>query len=104
MDFSLLIWLFFILSALQPVLQQMLLGNTRLRILHGLERERGSRVIALIHRQETLSFLGLPLVRYIDINDSEAVLRAIKLTDEKVPIDLILHALGGLVLAAEQIA
>ena len=33
-----------------------------------------------------------------------AVLRAIKLTDDDVPIDLILHTPGGLVLAAEQIA
>jgi len=48
--------------------------------------------------------LGIPLARYIDIEDSEAVLRAIKLTDPKVPIDLILHTPGGLVLAAEQIA
>ncbi len=48
--------------------------------------------------------LGFPLVRYIDINDSEAVLRAIKMTDDEVPIDLILHTPGGLVLAAGQIA
>ncbi len=104
MDVSWLIWLFFIFSALQPVLQQRLLGGGRLRLLGELERERGSRVIALIHRQETLSLLGFPLVRYIDINDSEAILRAIKLTDDRVPIDLILHTPGGLVLAAGQIA
>jgi ClpP class serine protease len=84
------------------VLQQRLLGGGRLRLLGNMERERGSRVIALIHRQETMSFLGFPLVHYIDINDSEAILRAIKLTDDKVPIDLILHTPGGLVLAAEQ--
>jgi ClpP class serine protease len=51
-----------------------------------------------------VSLLGIPVARYIDINDSEAVLRAIKLTDPSVPIDLILHTPGGLVLAAEQIA
>jgi len=32
------------------------------------------------------------------------VLRAIQLTDPQVPIDLILHTPGGLVLAAEQVA
>jgi ClpP class serine protease len=51
-----------------------------------------------------MAFLGFPIARYIDIQDSEAVLRAVHLTDPSVPIDLILHTPGGLVLAAEQIA
>ena len=37
-------------------------------------------MILLAHRQETMSFLGFPIVRYIDVNDSEAVIRAIHLT------------------------
>jgi ClpP class serine protease len=61
-------------------------------------------VIALIHRQETVGFLGVPLYRFIDIEDSEAVLRAIRMTPDDTPIDLILHTPGGLVLASEQIA
>jgi ClpP class serine protease len=69
-----------------------------------LETRRSSRVIALIHRQESMSFLGFRVARYIDIQDSEQVLRAIKLTDPDMPIDLIVHTPGGLVLAAEQIA
>jgi ClpP class serine protease len=76
----------------------------RLKLLRAIETRRNSRVIALIHRQEQLSFLGFPVARFIDINDSEEILRAIKLTDPSVPIDLILHTPGGLVLAAEQIA
>lgn len=99
-----LFWLFFILSSLQPLIRQKMLETARVRTLHKLEEKRNSRVIALIHRQETLRFLGFPLARYIDIQDSEEVLRAIKLTDPQVPIDLILHTPGGLVLAAEQIA
>ncbi len=99
-----LFWLFFILVSLQPMLRQRILEAARVRAIRRLEQKRGSRVIALIHRQETLALLGFPLARYIDINDSEAVLRAIKLTDPDVPIDLILHTPGGLVLAAEQIA
>ncbi len=51
-----------------------------------------------------MSLLGFPLVRYIDIQDSEEVLRAIRLTPPELPIDVILHTPGGLVLAAEQIA
>jgi ClpP class serine protease len=81
-----------------------MLEMARLRTLRRLEQKRGSRAIALIHRQETLALLGFPLARYIDIDDSEELLRAIKLTDPDVPIDLILHTPGGLVLAAEQIA
>jgi len=103
-DILSIFWLFLILSSLQPVVRQRLLMSARVRLIGQLERKRRSRVIGLIHRQETLSFLGFPLVRYIDIHDSEEVLRAIKLTDSQVPIDVILHTPGGLVLAAEQIA
>jgi ClpP class serine protease len=104
MDFVSLIWLFFLISSLQPAIRQRMLDAARQRLLQQLEQKRKSRVIVLIHRQETLSLLGFPLVRYINIEDSEAVLRAIKMTDNDVPIDLILHTPGGLVLAAEQIA
>ena len=104
MGFFDLLWIFFMLSALQPALQRRLLEMRRLRLLAQLERQRGSRAIALVHRQETMSLLGFPLMRYIDINDSEAVLRAIQLTAPNMPIDLILHTPGGLVLAAGQIA
>jgi ClpP class serine protease len=97
-------WIFFIISTLQPIVRQKMLEAARQRLLNQLERKRGSRVITLVHRQETLSLLGFPLVRYIDINDSEAILRAVKLTDPGLPIDIILHTPGGLVLAAEQIA
>lgn len=99
-----LFWIFFILTSLQPIITQRLLEASRLRSLHALEKRRRSRVIALVHRQETMSLLGFPIVRYINIEDSEQILRAIKLTDKTVPIDLIVHTPGGLVLAARQIA
>ncbi len=99
-----LFWLFFFLSLIQPVLSRQFQQVARFRIIQGLERRRGSRVIALIHREETMSFLGFPIVRYIDIQDSEEILRAIRLTPPELPIDLILHTPGGLVLASEQIA
>src|SRR6266702_7008783 len=97
-------WLFFMLSALQPVIKQKLLEASRKRLIALIDRERKSRVVLLVHRQETMSLLGFPLFRYIDINDSEEVLRAIHLTDPKIPLDLVLHTTGGLVLAATQIA
>ena len=104
MSFGDLIWIFIILTSLQPVLTQKFLEASRIRSLRRLEESRRSRVIALVHRQETMSLLGFPIMRYINIEDSEQVLRAIKLTDKSVPIDLIVHTPGGLVLAARQIA
>ena len=101
MDFF---WLFLILVSLQPLIRQRVLDATRTRLIRLMERRRRTRVIALVHRQETMALLGFPLVRYIDIEDSEEVLRAVQLTDPGLPIDLILHTPGGLVLAAEQIA
>jgi ClpP class serine protease len=99
-----LFWLFFILSALQPVLKQRMLEAMRMRKIGLLERRRNSRVILLVHRQETMRLLGFPVVRYIDVNDSEQVLRAIQMTDPDVPLDIVLHTPGGLVLAGSQIA
>lgn len=99
-----IIWIFFIIISLWPAIQKVMLEQARLRVMRQMEQKRGSRVIALIHRQETMALLGFPLVRYIDIEDSEQILRVIKLTDDEIPIDLILHTPGGLVLAAEQIA
>ena len=104
MSFTDLIWIFFLLAAVFPMVQQQLRNAMRSKKIAQLERSRNSRVILLVHRQETMAFLGIPIVRYIDINDSEAVLRAIQLTDDDVPLDLILHTPGGLVLAALQIA
>jgi ClpP class serine protease len=97
-------WLLFMLAAFQPVLRQRMLEAMRARKIGQIERLRGSRVIVLVHRQETMRFLGFPMVRYIDVNDSEDVLRAIHMTDDNVPLDIVLHTPGGLVLAALQIA
>jgi ClpP class serine protease len=79
-------------------------ADKRLTLLREMQKERGSRVVTLIHRQETLSLLGIPLRTYIDIEDAEAILRVIRQTPADKPIDLILHTPGGLVLAASQIA
>jgi len=100
----------FWLTLLFVVLLQVFGGSSR-----GLEKQRNaalariedarkSRVIAMIHRQESASVLGVPVGGSISIDDSEAILRAIRLTPPEQPIDIILHTPGGLVLAAEQIA
>ncbi|WP_317619163.1 SDH family Clp fold serine proteinase [Laspinema olomoucense] len=106
MDFNFLdfIWVFFLLASLQPLWQKRQIETRRYQAISEFERQRNSRVILLIHRQESISLLGIPLSRYISIEDSEQILRAIRLTPPNVPIDLILHTPGGLVLATEQIA
>lgn len=104
MDFTDIFWIFLVGASVLPAIRQKLREVARLRKLRDLEKKRDSRAIVLIHRQETMAFLGIPLFRYIDIDDSERILRAIRMTDPSVPIDLILHTPGGLVLAAEQIA
>jgi ClpP class serine protease len=104
MNLSDLWWVALLFIGLQPVIRQRILEAKRLGVLKRLEQSRRSRVIALVHRQETMSLLGFPIVRYIDVNDSEEVLRAVALTDPDYPIDLVVHTPGGLVLAAGQIA
>ena len=104
MDFMTVFWIFIMLAALQPVLKQKLLENARQKLIAALEKKRGSRLIVLVHRQETMSVLGFPVLRYITIEDSEEVIRAIQMTDPNIPIDLVMHTPGGLVLASYQIA
>lgn len=98
------LWLGFVLLAVQPMIRQRILVAMRARLFSRIEEQRGSRLISLVHRQETMSFLGIPVFRYIDVDDSEQILRAIHLTDAEVPIDLILHTPGGLALPSTQIA
>src|SRR5438067_11222659 len=92
------------LTVVAPLMRQRAVVAARGRRLSALQRERGSQVITIIHRQEQIGLFGVPLVRFIDIDDSEQVLRAIRMTPDDRPIDLVLHTPGGLVLAAEQIA
>src|SRR5882672_5966270 len=104
MEFSSLFWILILAQFFVPLYQKRLLQLRRARAFRSFESMRHTRVITMIHRQETMSFLGFPVARYIDIEDSEQILRAIRLTPDDMPIDLVLHTPGGLVLAAEQIA
>jgi ClpP class serine protease len=104
MDPLSLIWLFFILASLQPAFQRQYLLAQRRIALNSIARQRQATVMTLIHRQESMSLLGFPLMRYIDIDDAEGVMRAINETSPDRSIEIILHTPGGLVIAAQQIA
>lgn len=103
-DFSQILWMLFLVFSVWPMMKMYMLERSRYAFLRGFETERGTRLITMIHRQESVRILGLPISRYINIEDSEQVLRAIRLTPDDMPIDVVLHTPGGLVLAAEQIS
>ncbi len=99
-----LFWMAVVLVVLQQLYRPARLTAARAAALDDLQLQRHSRVIAMIHRQDTVSLFGVSVSSSIGIEDSEAILRAIRATPPEQPIDLILHTPGGLVLAAEQIA
>jgi ClpP class serine protease len=104
MDPLSLLWLFFIFASLQPAFQRQYLLAQRRIALNSIARQRQATVMTLIHRQESMSLLGFPLMRYIDVDDAEGVLRAINETPPDRSVEIILHTPGGLVIAAQQIA
>lgn len=91
-----LFWIVLILIVLQQLCGPSRTAAARAALLDRLQQDRSSRVIAMIHRQDTVSLFGVPVSSSIGIEDSEAVLRAIRLTLPDQPIDLILHTPGGL--------
>ncbi|RLI74273.1 hypothetical protein DRO97_06090, partial [Archaeoglobales archaeon] len=103
--FGNMIWfllLFYLILA--PQIQYRQLMAARRNLMRSIGSKRGSNVVSLIHRQESIGLFGIPFYRFINIEDSEQVLRAIRTTPKDQPLDLILHTPGGLVLAATQIA
>ncbi len=103
-DFSMIFWFIILFLFIYPQLKYQMIKGARLKLMRKLEGKRGTRVIAMLHRQEQIGLFGIPFYRYIDIEDSEQVLRAIRMTPPDMPIDFIVHTPGGLVLAAAQIA
>ncbi len=104
LNFSSLIWIFFLIMALQPLLTGRWYAVRRAQAIRAIEKSHGSRVITMIHRQERRSIFGFSMPRHIDLEDAQTIIAAIKETPEDMPIDFVLHTPGGLVLAAMQIA
>ena len=90
--------------ALQPLLMGRWSAMQRAQAIRAVEKAHGARVITMIHRQEKRSLFGFSVSRHIDLEDAQTIIAAIKETPPDVPIDLVLHTPGGLVLAAMQIA
>lgn len=97
-------WVVILFFFVFPMMKQWMLERSRVVAIRNLEKKRGSRLITLIHRQDSIGFFGMFTRNFINIEDSEQLLRAIRLTSSDTPIDLIIHTPGGLLLAASQIA
>lgn len=75
--------------------------RARRRLIHRLEASRGSRVIAMIHREGgPLSLMG---GGSIGNYEAETILKIIRETPPTTPIDLLLHTPGGRIYATAQI-
>jgi len=103
-----IVWGIVVVAVVAVIVVPMISRRRRFRrrrsLIRAMEQARSSRLVTMIHRQESMRFLGIPFGGMIDIEDSEQVLRAIRLTPDEMPIDLIVHTPGGLVLASDQIA
>jgi ClpP class serine protease len=103
-DFSFLFWIFIAIMVLQPLFMGRWYALRRAQAIRAIEKSHASRVITMIHRQEKRSIFGLAVTRHIDLEDAQTIIAAIKDTPDDMPIDLVIHTPGGLVLAAMQIA
>ena len=103
-DFSTLLLLVFVALTLQPILMGRWFALRRAQSIRQIESAHKTRVITMIHRQEKRSLFGMSIARHIDLEDAQSIISAIKETPDEVPIDLIVHTPGGIVLAAMQIA
>lgn len=104
LDLTTIMFILFALFALQPMLMGRFLAMRRADAIRRIEKANATRVITMIHRQESRSLFGVSVSRSIDLEDAQTIIGAIKRTPDEMPIDLVLHTPGGLVLAAMQIA
>ena len=103
-DFSSIFFILIAIMTLQPLLMGRWYAMRRAQAIRAMEKEHNTRVITMIYRQEKRSLFGFAVSRHIDLEDAQTVIAAIKETPDDIPIDLIIHTPGGLVLAAMQIA
>ncbi len=103
-DFTSILFILIAIMVLQPLIMGRWYALRRAQAIRAIEKEHGTRVITMIHRQEKRSLFGFSVSRHIDLEDAQTVIAAIKETPDDIPIDFVIHTPGGLVLAAMQIA
>jgi ClpP class serine protease len=74
----------------------------RQQIIEDLEKERGTRVLTMIHKKELWTEPGED--PEIGIEDTESVLQKMRRIPPDTPVDFIIHTPGGYALAAQMMA
>jgi ClpP class serine protease len=74
----------------------------RQRIIQEIEKERGTRVITMIHKKELWTEPGKD--PEIGIEDTETILQKMRKVPLETPVDFIIHTPGGYALAAQMMA
>src|SRR5208282_3257608 len=74
----------------------------RQRIIEDLEKERGTKVLTMIHKKELWTEPGGD--PEIGIEDTETVLQKMRKIPPDTPVDFIIHTPGGYALAAQMMA
>jgi len=91
-------------SIILPIINRSYINSRKNSVIQEFEKKRGSKVIEMIHAQETVSLLGIPVRKYITMRDAESVLAELRDIPDDKPIDFIIHTSGGQLLSAYQIA
>ena len=89
---------------LTPALQMGVLELRRQTARRRLSRAHGSHVITLVHRLETVAIAGLPVIRFVLLEQELELVGSIDSLPPDVPIDLILHVPAGVVTGGAAIA
>ena len=74
----------------------------RQKIIEEIEKERGTKVITMIHKKELWTEPGE--APEISIEDTETVLQQMRKVPPQTPVDFIIHTPGGYALAAQMMA
>jgi ClpP class serine protease len=74
----------------------------RQRIIEEIEKERGTKVITMIHKKELWTEPGKD--PEIGIEDTETILQQMRKVPPETPVDFIIHTPGGYALAAQMMA
>jgi len=60
-DIMNILWIIILIQLFVPLFQKRMMAAKRMGVFRKIEKIRQSRVISLINRQETMSFLGFPV-------------------------------------------
>src|SRR6185295_18237690 len=95
-DFSSIFFIVIALMALQPLLMGRWYAMRRAQAIRAVEKEHGTRVITMIHRQERRSFFGFAVSRHIDLEDAQTVIDALNLPPDPIYIYRVTQSQPGI--------